>query len=215
MTDTVNYGRTPGYWKNHTENWTFLSPPLSTDGAELPGGITTLSKVEDIFYLPGYSATDDMTLLQALSAGGGGVTALLRQATASFMNAAVDGDVPGIPENNFLLWHSDVTSAVQYVLRDDTPVASEVEKLKNIFQYFNEAEGGQLKLDTNANNPADSFFTDVFDDLAQARDLADDGLDNDTWKAGGDLGDPRQYGWDDFLALTATQQFAIIDNYIL
>lgn len=209
MTDTVNYGRTPGFWKNHTEIWGTLAPPQVGDP-----DLGALSKIEDVFFLPGYDF-GDTTLIAALNTGGGGVNALMRHGTAAYLNASVDGDVPGLPENNYLLWHIDVTSAVEYVLRDSTPVASEVEKLKNIFAYFNEAENGQLELDTGKNDPNTSFFQDVFEDQAQLRDLADDGADNDSWKSGGDLSDPKQYGWDDFLALTATQQFGIINDYLI
>lgn len=192
MTDTVNFGRTPGYWKNHTENWTYLDPKVTLD-----------TTVEGLFGVDIPGIDGSYTLLSALNAGGGGVNALLRQAGAAYLNASVNTDgFPGIPKDNYLLWQSDVQDAVKYVFNDSSVSASEVEKLKNIFEYFNASENGQLKLDTAVNNPGDPFFKDIFDDLAAA--------------AGTTAGNgPGQYGWDDFLALSGPQQFAIINDYLL
>lgn len=195
MTDTVNFGRTPGYWKNHTENWSHLTPE-----------VTLGTTVEGLFGvdIPGIDAST--TLLTALNTGGGGVNALLRQAGAAYLNASVNDDsVPGIPQDNYLLWQGEVQDAMKYVFNDANVSASEVEKLKNIFAYFNEAENGQLKLDTAVNDPNDPFFRDIFEDLSNG---AGAGTSN------ADAGTPKYY-WDDFLALSATQQFAIINDYLL
>ena len=148
MTDTVNYGRTPGYWKNHTENWAQLTPEVTLD-----------TTVEGLFGvdIPGISGS--YTLVSALNAGGGGATALLRQAGAAYLNASVGNDsIPNIPEDNYLLWQGEIADAIRYVFNDSSVSASEVEKLKNIFQFFNEAENGELALNTAVNDPNDPFF---------------------------------------------------------
>ena len=78
-------GCTPGYWKNHTENW------LETSTKAIP----TNALVTGIF-APGAGTRPNLsglTLLQALQGGGGsgvdGATLILaRAATAAYLNAA-------------------------------------------------------------------------------------------------------------------------------
>lgn len=81
-TNIGNEGCTPGYWKNHTDNWEEY-----TTGDTL-GAIFTFPAA-----LSGYSST---TMLEALSLQGGpGVDGaakiLLRASTAAFLNAAHEG----------------------------------------------------------------------------------------------------------------------------
>lgn len=76
-------GCTPGYWKNHTEDW-----------LETPDGAVSYETTEifgDIF-----GVDYDVTLLDALQGGGGNNLAgskkiLARAATAALLNAAHDG----------------------------------------------------------------------------------------------------------------------------
>lgn len=70
-------GCTPGFWKNHPEDWqgTGLSPNDS---------------VEQTF---GIEISQDKTLLQALKTGGGGQNALLRHAVAALLNSESYPDV--------------------------------------------------------------------------------------------------------------------------
>ena len=81
-TNIGNEGCTPGYWKNHTENWEEYSPS------------TTLGSV---FTLPAYLvALEDDTFLEALSYSGGPTIVdkaklLLHHAVAAFLNAAHEG----------------------------------------------------------------------------------------------------------------------------
>lgn len=81
----VNIGQegcTPGYWKNHTDNWEEYSPGQTLD---------------ELFDFPAsLSGMADDTLLQALNYGGGpGIQGaarnLLRHAVAAFLNAAHEG----------------------------------------------------------------------------------------------------------------------------
>lgn len=77
-----NEGCTPGYWKNHTENWEEYSPDQT---------------VGSVFALPPSLAMyADVTLEEALAFRGGpgaegGARILLRAATAAFLNAAHEG----------------------------------------------------------------------------------------------------------------------------
>jgi hypothetical protein len=73
-------GCTPGYWKNHTENWQETTPT------------TKLSKI----YTSAPASVANLTLAQALAGGGGsGVDGaakiLARAATAAWLNAAHEG----------------------------------------------------------------------------------------------------------------------------
>jgi hypothetical protein len=71
--DTAAEGLTPGYWKNHTDAW--------------PAGFSPDQLVGQFFGpLPADLAGE--TLLTALSAGGGGVIALLRQAVSALLSTA-------------------------------------------------------------------------------------------------------------------------------
>jgi hypothetical protein len=75
-------GCTPGYWKNHTDNWEEYSPGQTLD---------------ELFDFPAsLSGLADDTLLEALNYGGGpgltgGAEILMRAAVAAYLNAAHEG----------------------------------------------------------------------------------------------------------------------------
>lgn len=77
-----NQGCTPGYWKNHTDNWEEYSPSQT---------------VSELFPLPAsLSSLGSLTLAQALDGGGGpgelgAAKILLRASVAAFLNAAHEG----------------------------------------------------------------------------------------------------------------------------
>lgn len=77
-----NQGCTPGYWKNHSDNWEEYSPNQT---------------IASVFPLPaGLSQYGSLTLLQGLSLQGGkgatgGAEILLRAGIAAFLNAAHEG----------------------------------------------------------------------------------------------------------------------------
>ena len=89
-TNIGNEGCTPGYWKNHTDNWEEYSPS------------TTLGSV---FTLPAYaSSLSDDTFAEALRYGGGSTLlakakTLLHHAVAAVLNAAHEG--VGYPYRRF------------------------------------------------------------------------------------------------------------------
>jgi hypothetical protein len=70
-------GCTPGFWKNHPEDW-----------AET--GLSPNDSVEETF---GIEIGNDKTLMQALKTGGGGANALLRHAVAALLNSLTYPDV--------------------------------------------------------------------------------------------------------------------------
>ncbi|GFO58129.1 hypothetical protein GMST_04540 [Geomonas silvestris] len=69
-----------GYWKTHSANW-----PAASHGYD---------NFDSVFGVNAFSP--DITLLQALSLGGGGLYNLARQATAALLNAG-DGRLKGFP----------------------------------------------------------------------------------------------------------------------
>jgi hypothetical protein len=75
----TNHGLTPGFWKNNATNWGAVAWKIYTPG----------QTVGSVFTVPsGYGNLANETLLQALSTGGGGVNALMRQAVAALLNSA-------------------------------------------------------------------------------------------------------------------------------
>jgi len=89
-TNIGNEGCTPGYWKNHTNNWEEYTP------ASLVGNNWDLP--------PSLSSFNSWTFLQALQGGGGpGITGaaqiLLRASVAAYLNAAHEG--VGYPYRRF------------------------------------------------------------------------------------------------------------------
>jgi hypothetical protein len=91
-TNIGNEGCTPGYWKNHTDNWQEYTPT---------------SKVKHNFTIPAPLAAvvGNETFLDALQGGGGpgingAATILLRAAVAADLNAAHEG--VGYPYRRFV-----------------------------------------------------------------------------------------------------------------
>jgi hypothetical protein len=89
-TNIGNEGCTPGYWKNHTENWQEYTPgSLLKHNFTIPASLAPLG---------------DKTFLQALQGGGGGgvdgaAKILMRASVAAFLNAAHEG--VGYPYRRF------------------------------------------------------------------------------------------------------------------
>ena len=88
------YGRTPGYWKNHSTSW----PKFSITSGTTTIQVTTATRVRTVFAVPSsftcIGSSD--TLLKALSYKGGSTTCqaaqiLLRAATAALLNEAYFG----------------------------------------------------------------------------------------------------------------------------
>jgi hypothetical protein len=73
------HGCTPGYWKNHPESWVGFSPDDLFDDV--------FDRVI-IIGAGGQNTITDPTLMEALNATGGGVSALARHAVAGILNAS-------------------------------------------------------------------------------------------------------------------------------
>ena len=82
--------------------------------------------LEDVFDVPDSLGLDDVTLLEALSTGGGGVNALLRHAVAALLNAS-NPDVD-----------SDFTVAQVIAATNAALASGDYEAQKNIFAAANE-----------------------------------------------------------------------------
>ena len=85
-------GCTPGYWKNHTENWQEYKPTSKVRNMFMQNGVS----VFDAPLAPEIAAYADTTAVQALKLKGGpgldGATQiLLRAAVAAYLNAAHEG----------------------------------------------------------------------------------------------------------------------------
>jgi hypothetical protein len=112
-TPTGNEGCTPGYWKNHQSAWT---------------GYTTSQTLESVFDVPDSLNVDNMTLLEALSTGGGGATALLRHAVAALLGAAH-------PSVDYPQTTAQIIASVNAALASGNDAA--IESLKNQLDTWN------------------------------------------------------------------------------
>ena len=108
----LDSGCTPGKWKNNTDIWG-------------PTGYNTGDNWDTTFSVDAFNP--DLTLLEALKQGGGGVKALGRHATAALLNAAH----PGIA---YPLTVAEVISLVQAALAG---TSSDIEETKTLFDIKN------------------------------------------------------------------------------
>jgi hypothetical protein len=109
--DKGGEGCTPGFWKNHPEEW-----PAPYDPDDLFVDVFGVVIADD----------PDLTLGQALELGGGGENALARHAVAALLNAA-SGDV------NFEFTVAQVINKVQEAIE-----TGNVEEVKNELEDENE-----------------------------------------------------------------------------
>jgi hypothetical protein len=114
-TPSGNEGCTPGYWKNHTGAWAGT-------------GYTTSQTLESVFDVPDSLGIDNVTLLQALGTGGGGVSALMRSAVAAILNAAH-------PSVDYPQTAAQTIAAVNAALASGN--AATIESLKNQLDGWN------------------------------------------------------------------------------
>jgi len=114
-TPTGNEGCTPGYWKNHLGAWAAT-------------GYATGQTLESVFNVPDSLAIDNVSLLQALSSGGGGVTALMRHAVSAILSAAH-------PSVDYPQTVAAIISAVDAALASGD--AGTIENLKNQLDTWN------------------------------------------------------------------------------
>ncbi len=120
-----NEGCTPGYWKNHTDNWEEYSPTQTVSSA-FGSGLTIAAQFEN------------QTLLEALQGGGGtGVSGatkiLLRAGTAAILNAAHEGlgyPVRRYAPDNMI---QDIVDALNSGDRDAMlALAAELDRMNNL-----------------------------------------------------------------------------------
>ena len=120
---TGKEGLTPGYWKNHTAQWS---------------GYTTNQTLESVFDVPDHLGLDNKTLLEALNFGGGGgvqgaAQNLFRHAVAAILNAAH-------PLVEYAMTSSSIISGVNSALASNNPTT--INSLKDQLDAFNNAGGG-------------------------------------------------------------------------
>ena len=105
-------GFTPGYWRNHYEDWTGYSP---SDVFDAVFGVT--------------SSYPSWTLEDAVWAKGGGENALIRHGTAALLNAAH-------PFVDYEYTEAEVIAMVQ-----DAYASGDFNGVKNDLEYYNELGG--------------------------------------------------------------------------
>lgn len=105
-------GCTPGFWKNHTDEWE---------------GYSTGQKVGDVF-TEAPAIVADLTLLQGLKNGGGEAEALTRHAIAALLAAASS-------EVDYAFTEQEVIDLV-----NDAFASGDFEATKDLLEGFNELE---------------------------------------------------------------------------
>ena len=115
----LDEGCTPGFWKNHSDEWVGYSPNQT---------------LESVFNVPNAFGIDGVSLQTALSFGGGddaegAARILLRAAVAALLNAASD-------EVDYPLTAAQVISAVNAALTSDRSamidLAADLDALNNL-----------------------------------------------------------------------------------
>jgi len=114
-------GCTPGFWKNHLEEWqsTTFSP---NDDFKQVFGLIESEVIQIKFHK---EMIDNPTLEQAINALGGGINALARHATAALLNSQSGINYPLTSEQVILNFHNAFSSG-------------EFETTKDMFDQFNE-----------------------------------------------------------------------------
>ena len=120
---TGNEGLTPGFWKNHTEQW---------------ANYTTSQTLESVFDVPDALGLDNATLLEALNFGGGAgakgaAQNLFRHAVAAILNAQH-------PLVEYPITAATIVTRVNAALA--TNDASSMASLKNELDTMNNLGGG-------------------------------------------------------------------------
>ena len=106
-------GLSPGYWKNHAEDWDGVATSMSFEefffGSPQPGlnwkvmGMNGGGKEK-------FSTQSDITLMQALELTGGDTAALARQAVAAVLNARDEDVTYQFSESQITGWVADALS---------------------------------------------------------------------------------------------------------
>jgi hypothetical protein len=122
-------GNTPGFWKNHAD--LFLQETGSTHGGRY-------ELVFSIDVVGGKNHSADPTLLQALSAGGGGEAALLRASTAAWANARSDDVNYRIDEDATDL--SGVINTLKMIDLDSDDYLTADEIIKAVQDVYNDSD---------------------------------------------------------------------------
>jgi len=109
----VYEGLSPGYWKNHAEDWDGVATSMSFEefffGSPQPGlswkvkALTSTGKEK-------FSTQPDITLMQALELTGGDAAALARQAVAAVLNARDEDVTYQFSESQITGWVADALS---------------------------------------------------------------------------------------------------------
>jgi len=91
VTIAGDQGCSPGYWKNHLASW--------------PAGFAPSDPFARVFGVdPSALSQPEITLIQALQAGGGGANVLLRHGTAALINAARQDVFYPLSEGRVIAW---------------------------------------------------------------------------------------------------------------
>ncbi len=136
-------GLSPGYWKNHPEDWDGVATSMSFEQFFFGSQQSSLTwKING----NGKSSTQqDITLMQALNLGGGGEAALARQAVAAVLNARDEDVTYAFTEDQIKEWVTEALSGQPVDLDNDGTIEFAAGKMaiagvKDLLDYNNNLE---------------------------------------------------------------------------
>lgn len=136
-------GLSPGYWKNHPEDWDGVATSMSFEQFFFGSQQSSLTWKINGNGKP--STQQDITLIQALNLGGGGEAALARQAVAAVLNARDEDVTYAFTEDQIKEWVTEALSGQPVDLDNDGTIEFAAGKMaiagvKDLLDYNNNLE---------------------------------------------------------------------------
>lgn len=141
-------GLSPGYWKNHPEDWDGLSTSASFEqfffGSSQPG-LNWKVKIVNGGGKEKFSTQQDITLMQALELTGGDSAALARQAVAAVLNSRDEDVSYRFTEAQIKEWVTEALTGQPVDLENDGTIefaggSAAIQGVKDLLDYNNNLE---------------------------------------------------------------------------
>ena len=141
-------GLSPGYWKNHPEDWDGVATSMSFEqfffGSAQPG-LNWKVKMVNGGGKEKFVTQQDITLMQALELTGGDAAALARQAVAAILNTRDEDVTYRFTESQIKEWVTEALSGQAVDLENDGTIefaagVAAIQGVKELLDYNNNLE---------------------------------------------------------------------------
>ncbi len=141
-------GLSPGYWKNHPEDWDGVATSMSFEqfffGSAQPG-LNWKVKMVNGGGKEKFVTQQDITLMQALELAGGDAAALARQAVAAILNTRDEDVTYRFTESQIKEWVTEALSGQAVDLENDGTIefaagVAAIQGVKELLDYNNNLE---------------------------------------------------------------------------